>query len=43
LFSTPVIKFQTEWNSAKPFDQIPEIGKIKLIRGFLPGGTKTIK
>lgn len=33
-----VSNFQEEWDKARPYDQIPKLTKISLIRGFLPGG-----
>ena len=27
-----------EWEQAKPYEEIPTVGKLKLIRNFLPGG-----
>lgn len=32
------IKFQDEWNNAKPFESIPGMTKLEAIRRFLPGG-----
>lgn len=32
------LKFQEEWDAAKPFSAIPTIPIFELIRGYLPGG-----
>lgn len=31
-------KIQQEWNNAKPFESMPSLTRLGMIRNFLPGG-----
>lgn len=31
-------KFEVEWANAKPYNEIPTLSKLQLMRAFLPGG-----
>lgn len=32
------VKIQNEWNNAKPFEEIPSLSRLQVIRRFSPGG-----
>jgi hypothetical protein len=34
------VKFQDEWDNAKPYESIPSMGKFGVIRSCMPGGEK---
>lgn len=34
-----ISSFEEEWKNAKPFESIPRMGKLALMKAFLPGGS----